>query len=98
MYGAYLEIAPNNYVEMFQNDDIKGKSVGRVSHFCLETDNIDAVIEALQAKGISHTPKKKGCDDTYQIWLTDPDGNDFEVHQYTATSRQKIGGDVEADW
>jgi hypothetical protein len=42
--------------------------------------------------------EKLGCDDTWQIWLKDPDGNAFEVHQYTPKSMQFTGGTVEADW
>ena len=38
-------------------------------------------------------------DNAWQIWLTDPDGNRFEVQQYGAKSMQKTGGGaVEADW
>ena len=52
----------------------------------------------LQARGITFPEKKLGCDHTWQIWLKDPDGNAFEVHQYTPGSMQFTGGTVEADW
>ena len=69
-----------------------------LKHFCLEADDIDLVMQQLTAQGVDFTPKKLGCDNTWQIWLKDPDGNAFEVHQYTATSAQSMGQVVEADW
>jgi hypothetical protein len=52
----------------------------------------------LEERGVAFTPKKLGVDNTRQIWLEGPDGNKFEVHQYTPTSTQFTGGTVEADW
>lgn len=98
LYGAYMEIAPGSYVEFFEDPSASATPQGGLRHFCLETDGMEGVVAALDAQGIAHTAPKKGCDDTWQIWLRDPDGNDFEVHAYTETSRQKTGGDVEADW
>jgi lactoylglutathione lyase len=97
-FGAYLEIAEGSYVEVFE-DRTRGeaKDAGIV-HFCLETDDIDRVVAELRQRGVTCTEKKLGCDQTYQIWLTDPDGNRFEVHQYTGASTQRLGGVVEADW
>ncbi|MDR2578561.1 MAG: VOC family protein [Chitinispirillales bacterium] len=97
LYGAYLEFGSGNFMELFE-DPAGDFGRGRLVHFCLETPDIDAVTRALTEAGVEYTPKKLGCDSTYQIWLKDPDGNDFEVHQYTATSSQVVGGDVEADW
>jgi hypothetical protein len=34
----------------------------------------------LKKQGIPFTPKTLGCDNTYQIWLSDPDGNPFEIY------------------
>ena len=52
----------------------------------------------LDAQGVAYTPQRKGPDHTSQIWLEDPDGNKFEVHQYSDKSMQQQGGVVEADW
>lgn len=97
-FGAYLEIAPGQYLEMFENPTL-GQSVHPgLAHFCLESPDIAALQKELDAQGIAYTPKKLGCDHTYQIWLQDPDGNPFEIHQYTEKSLQQQGGTVEADW
>lgn len=97
-FGTYLEISDGNYIEMFENPDLNEVQNTGIAHFCLQTDDIDYVIETLQSRNIKFTQKKLGCDNTYQIWLTDPDGNQFEVHQYTNLSAQLKPRNVEADW
>ncbi|NLE01393.1 MAG: VOC family protein [Fibrobacter sp.] len=98
-FGAYMQIAPENYIEIFE-DKNSGQVINNgIAHFCLQTEDIDLVMDKLTLANIQFTPKKLGCDNTYQIWLTDPDGNQFEVHQYTDRSSQITGGDsIEADW
>ena len=97
-FGIYLEIAPSQYLEMFE-DPTLGKPVNTgLAHFCLESDNLGVLMQDLDMSGIPYTPRKLGCDHTYQIWLEDPDGNKFEIHQYTDKSLQLQGGSVEADW
>jgi catechol 2,3-dioxygenase-like lactoylglutathione lyase family enzyme len=99
LFGAYLEFGDGNFIELFE--DVSRSAVaalGRLAHFCLETPDIDAAMESLSARGIGFSPKKLGSDSTYQIWLKDPDGNEFEIHQYTENSSQIVGGEVEADW
>lgn len=98
LFGAYLEIAPGNFLELFEDPARVPTGQGSLRHFCLETDDMARVMARLDEVGIPYTPNRKGCDDTWQIWLADPDGNAFEVHQYTDSSRQRTGGDVEADW
>jgi lactoylglutathione lyase/glyoxylase I family protein len=99
LFGAYLEFGNGNFIELFEDVSRSATTaLGRLAHFCLETPDIDAVTESLSARGVVFTPKKLGCDSTYQIWLKDPDGNEFEIHQYTPNSSQLVGGEVEADW
>ena len=99
LFGAYLEFGDGNFIELFEDISRSATAaLGRLAHFCLETPDIDAAMESLSARGIGFSPKKLGSDSTYQIWLKDPDGNEFEVHQYTPESSQIVGGEVEADW
>lgn len=98
-YGIYLEIAAGNYIEIFENPDLKQVVNNGIVHFCLESDSIDTLMQEYDSAGISYTPKKLGCDTTWQIWLSDPDGNAFEIHEYTDKSAQLTGGvTLEADW
>jgi len=99
LFGTYLEFGDGNFIELFEDITRSAATApGRLAHFCLETPDIDAAMESLSARGVDFSPKKLGCDSTYQIWLKDPDGNEFEIHQYTENSSQLIGGEVEADW
>jgi len=99
VFGAYLKIAEHQYLEVFEDRSLGPVINNGLAHFCLETEDIEDVIRRLTSTGIPFTPKKLGCDNTWQIWLTDPDGNSFEVHQYTGHSAQLTGkGPVEADW
>ena len=97
-FGAYLEIASESFIELFENPAQINKENCGLAHFCLEADDIDNVIAKLAQLRIPHTEKKFGCDGTYQIWLKDPDGYSFEVHQYTKESSQFTMKNVEADW
>ena len=98
VFGYYLKFAERSYLEIFEDKDLGPVVNNGILHFCLETDDIDAVMAQLAERGVAFTPKKLGVDNTWQIWLEDPDGNKFEVHQYTPASTQFLGGTVEADW
>ena len=67
-------------------------------HFCLEVDDMDAAIADIEKAGITVTGQKAGCDQSLQAWIEDPDGNRIELHQYTPTSAQKIGGIIQISW
>ncbi|MBP2058750.1 hypothetical protein J2Z60_001941 [Lactobacillus colini] len=46
----------------------------------------------LGGKGIPvKTHPSKGPSETWQFWAVDPDGNNFEVQEFTEKSYQKIG-------
>ncbi len=97
-FGRYLEITDKTYIEIFE-DPTMGPPVNTgIVHFCLETEDLDALIAHLDAQGVPHSAKSQGCDFTWQIWLTDPDGNQFEVHHYSEKSMQQQGGTAEATW
>lgn len=91
--GAYFSLGNRSFLEVFELKQPAG-----ITHFCLETDDIDAFIARAMAKGITCTPKKLGGDHTWQSWLRDPDGNAFEIHQYTPQSMQFAGGECEITW
>jgi len=97
-YGHYLEVCDNHYIELFENPEMDAPVNTGIMHFCFESKDIDHLVQLLDSQGILHTDKKMGCDNTWQVWLTDPDGNAFEVHQYTNDSMQRVGGVAEIDW
>jgi lactoylglutathione lyase/glyoxylase I family protein len=97
-YGAYLELAQDSFIEIFEDPKLGEVVNNGLAHFCLETADLPALMAELDARGVTYTPKSLGCDQTWQIWLTDPDGNRFEVHQYTPESAQRQGGTIEVSW
>ena len=70
----------------------------RIHHFCFEVEDLDALREKLIQRGIAVTPKKLGCDQTWQCWCKDPDGTDIEFQQYTPQSSQFTKTNCLVDW
>lgn len=61
-------------------------------HFALIVEDIHKTREELIAKGVKiDTDLSFGPDNTYQLWIHDPDGNKFEIMQYTDKSFQLVG-------
>ena len=98
LFGVYLKLAEASFIEIFEDPKLEAPVNTGLVHFCLESEDLDRLMTDLRRRGVVFTEKKLGCDHTWQIWLKDPDGNAFEVHQYTPQSMQFTGGTVEADW
>lgn len=94
---VYIEIAPGQFIELFPKKEDQGphdewnQNLG-YSHFALLVDNIYNTREELIANGVEiDSDISKGPSETYQMWIHDPDGNKFEIMQYTDKSLQVIG-------
>jgi lactoylglutathione lyase/glyoxylase I family protein len=98
LFGFYLQAGPGHFIEIFKADPNAEIRSQRIQHFCLEVEEIDVVRDALIKRGVEVTPKKLGCDQTWQCWCKDPDGIDFEFQQYTAQSSQATGKNCIVDW
>lgn len=96
LYGFYLELGNGTFLEVFAEPAKERPS--RIRHLCFEVEDIDRVVEELDAKQVAHTEKKLGGDNTWQTWIKDPDGIDIEFHQYTDESSQITGTDCLVDW
>jgi lactoylglutathione lyase/glyoxylase I family protein len=98
LFGFYLQVAPGQFIEVFKaGADMEVRSQ-RIHHFCLEVDDIEAMRERLISRGVEVTPKKLGCDQSWQCWCKDPDGTDMEFHQYTPKSTQFTRANCIVDW
>ena len=51
-------------------------------------DDIDETIRALKEAGVEISDAKLGADGSLQAWLTDPEGNRIELHQFLTDSLQ----------
>jgi predicted enzyme related to lactoylglutathione lyase len=84
------QVGERNFIELFQckvDRSVEGYSY---RHFCLEVDDINVTAPELRERGVEVTEVKMGSDNSWQAWLTDPDGNRIELHQYTRESKQNI--------
>ena len=93
---VYLKVAPGQFIEVFPGDPLldKVKTGDRNGylHLCLEVDDVKAWREHLIAKGANVTTDiSLGCDNAYQFWMKDPDGNEIEMMQYLPNAYQLVG-------
>ncbi len=94
----YLEAGPNEYIVLLHTMGQEKQEERDLSdacgymHLCLEVEDIQAAYDAVIANGIiPDTEISMGADFTWQFWMTDPDGNRLEMHQYTEKSMQLKG-------
>jgi catechol 2,3-dioxygenase-like lactoylglutathione lyase family enzyme len=95
--GWYLACGNRTFVEIFDRDraaqkwpeaggaPVKGN---RFRHCCFEVDDLEGYKAALEARGIAVRGVWMGLDHSKQAWVTDPDGNDIELMEYTPASLQ----------
>lgn len=94
---VYIELAPQQFIELFPAEEGQlphGTFNDRAdySHFALTVDDLFAAREELEGRGlVFDTAISKGPSETYQMWAHDPDGNKFEIMQFTDKSYQLVG-------
>lgn len=93
--GFYLSLGQNTFIEVFAEDGEPQFERPLIKHFCLEVEDLDVVIAALQSKGVEASPKKLGGDGAWQAWITDPSGVRIELMQYSEDSSQFSGRPVD---
>ena len=97
IFNVYIEIAPGQFLELFpasEEQTLPTEQSGQTgySHFALLVEDIFQTREELIRAGITpDTDISKGPSETYQMWIHDPDGNKFEIMQYTENSIQVKG-------
>lgn len=98
---VYIELAPGQFIELFPSEPGQkphsewNEEIG-YSHFALTVDDIFTARSELEARGLEFdTEISKGPSETYQMWAHDPDGNRFEIMQFTDKSFQVIGNIME---
>ena len=99
LYGFYLEVSPNQFIEVFHRSQAAEGPHPQIGHICLETDDIHAMREQLVANDVKiRVEPKLGADHSWQLWISDPDGTAIEFHQYTPESTQYTGEDCIVNW
>ncbi|HEX4342249.1 MAG TPA: VOC family protein [Verrucomicrobiae bacterium] len=98
LFGFYLQVSTGQFVEIFRTDSKDEIRAQQIHHICLEVEDIDALREMLMKRGVEVTPKKLGCDQSWQCWCKDPDGVSLEFQQYTPQSSQFTRAHCTVDW
>lgn len=86
--GQYLHVGGRSFVELFEGEVAPPSPKQSYRHLCLEVDDIDKTAADLRASGLEVSDPKLGGDQSWQAWLSDPDGNRIELHCYTPGSKQ----------
>lgn len=90
----YLEFGQEQFVELFYSYEKRKehpalKDYYAMYHMALVTDDIHQMETHLKAIGIiPQSGPVLGPDQTWQMWVKDPDGNDIELMEYTKDSLQ----------
>jgi glyoxylase I family protein len=90
-FGIYLHIGGRSFIELFKGNSEQSEQKQSYKHFCLEVDDIQSTASELRKRGVEVSEVKMGSDNSWQAWLSDPDGNRIELHQYTPESKQNAG-------
>lgn len=93
-FGFYVKAGGTTFIEVFAESERPNLERPLMKHFCLEVEDIDAVISKLRQRGVDVTDKKMGGDNNWQAWTTDPSGVRIEMMQYGVTSTQFTGKPV----
>lgn len=88
--GCYFHAGNQTFIECFSRNDYT-INTGNITHFCLQTLDLEALETSLQAAGVETRGRKTGNDHSHQFWCTDPNGIDIEFQQYTPESCQLTG-------
>jgi lactoylglutathione lyase len=86
---VYIQVAPNQFIELFPGAKGENTSRGPVgyNHFCLVVDDLPATLRELAGRGLAITGEpQKGLDNNWQYWINDPDGNAIELMQIVPES------------
>jgi catechol 2,3-dioxygenase-like lactoylglutathione lyase family enzyme len=86
--GAYLHAGERTFMELFAGQPAPAAATGSFRHVCLEVDDVSETVKRLREKGVAVDEPKMGADQSWQAWLSDPDGNRIELHGYTERSAQ----------
>lgn len=93
---TYLEFADGFFFELFDSPSEENapsmKDKTGYQHFSIVVDDIQKTYQELLDKNVPMDGEPiLGPDNTWQLWITDPDGNRFELMEYTKESYQVVG-------
>lgn len=98
-WSVYMQWNEESFIELFyamgaKKRRIPGQRDLNYTHYSLEVEDIRAYRQEIIARGGARyldTEVSMGMDNTWQFWMHDPDGNKFEIMEYTPNSYQVAG-------
>ena len=99
-WSVYVQLPGcNSFIELFDQMGVKNRKASTnmdmgFTHFSLEVNDIHAFRQNIIQRGgreYLDTDIKLGLDNTWQMWMHDPDNNLFEIMEYTTDSYQITG-------
>ena len=87
LYGVFLLVEDGTFLEFFHQEE-PITAGGPLRHICFEVEDIQAFAKAMEEKGFHPEVKRGRTDRVLQCWVTDPDENLVEFHQYDQESVQ----------
>lgn len=81
LYGVFLFVNHGTFLEFFNEPDPKPQG-GLFRHICFEVEDIHRFAEIIREKGFNVEINRGRTDGALQFWISDPDGNQVEFHQY----------------
>ena len=98
-WSVYMQWNDESFIELFyamgaNKRRIPGQKDLNYTHYSLEVEDIQAFRQEIIARGGAQyldTEITRGLEYTWQFWMHDPDGNKFEIMEYTPESYQVAG-------
>jgi len=99
-WSVYMSWTENTFIELFYFPSARKKKVPdpqkhlNYTHFALEVSDLKAFRNQVLKRGGAEyieTEIELGLENTYTMWMHDPDGNRFEIMEYTPASYQVVG-------
>lgn len=76
----YLRITDTQFLELFPVSAGSTAGDNRFSHFCLEVEDLDVALAAMEARGVEViVPKMRGKSGCWLAFIADPEGNRIEL-------------------
>ena len=102
LWNVYLKWTDTCFIELFDpmaafRKHIHGLFDLNYNHYCIEVENIRDFRQAIINRGGAEFIESDialGADQTLQMWMHDPEGNRFELMEYTDKSYQLYGNDI----
>lgn len=99
-WSVYMSWTDNTFIELFYVPSAHSKHIPNpqkslnYTHYSIEVSDLKAFRDQILKRGGApyiETEIERGLENTWTMWMHDPDGNRFEIMEYTPESYQVTG-------